>query len=138
MSAAAGDLERTVLNEPGSTPLDGPGMTGIFDCAPLGAAFRRALVCAGIACSLLGLAGCHRGLLKEHTCNKPQPYASSQSIPPLRVPLGVDAPDTRAALQIPPLNEPTPPPRSLRDPCLDEPPSYATPGSSSRGRVPGL
>ena len=88
------------------------------------------------------LAGCHHGILKNHTCNKPQPYNAAQSIPPLRVPTGIDAPDTHAALKVPPLNEPTPPPRNLRDPCLDEPPHYllpgtpGSPGSSAGRRVP--
>lgn len=93
------------------------------------------LACGVFALAACALAGCHRGLLKEHACNKPQPYASAQSIPPLRVPPGIDAPDTHAALKIPPLNEPTPPPRSLRAPCLDEPPPF-NPGGGSARRVP--
>ena len=80
-----------------------------------------------MAIAAVALAGCHHSVLKEHSCNKPQPYATSRSIPPLKVPAGVDAPDTHAALKIPALNEPAPPPRSLRDPCLDEPPSFGTP-----------
>lgn len=115
----------------------GLGMTHTFLRAPLAGSLGRAFSCAAIALAAFSLAGCHRGLLKAHACNKPQAYASAQSIPPLRMPPGIDAPDTHAALRIPPLNEPTPPPRSLRDPCLDEPPPYATPGESSRRRVPG-
>lgn len=94
------------------------------------------LACAGMAIAAFALAGCHRGILKQHSCNKPQPYASAQSIPPLRVPSGLDAPDTHAALKIPPLNEPTPPPRSLSEPCLDEPPQFVMPGASGGRRVP--
>ncbi len=112
-------------------------MTQTSVCDPLRRAYGRALACAVIALAALALAGCHRGILKEHACNKPQAYASAQSIPPLRVPPGIDAPDTHAALRIPALNEPAPPPRSVREPCLDEPPPYATPGESSRRRVPG-
>ncbi|HXS27642.1 MAG TPA: hypothetical protein VN730_08265 [Steroidobacteraceae bacterium] len=97
----------------------------------------RLLACAGIAVAAVALAGCHRGILRGHSCNKPQPYASAQSIPPLKLPPGIDAPDTHAALTIPPLNEPAPPPRSPREPCLDEPPPFTTPGGSSGTRVPG-
>jgi hypothetical protein len=39
----------------------------------------------------------------------------------------LSAPDTHAALRIPDLNEPPPPPRSRTDPCLDTPPSYVVP-----------
>lgn len=79
------------------------------------------------ACTV-ALTACHRGILKEHACNKPQPYESAASVPPLRLPPGIDAPDTHASLVIPPLNEPAPPPRSLREPCLDEPPPYSAHG----------
>ena len=83
----------------------------------------------------VALAGCHHGLKRVFAakeCNKPHSYDSARSIPPLRVPLGVDQPDTHAALRIPPLNEPAPPARKLTDPCLDEPPLYATPQSRAR------
>ncbi|MGH8259408.1 MAG: hypothetical protein ACREUG_06925 [Steroidobacteraceae bacterium] len=111
-------------------------MRDILRCARPGRALCRVLLCAGAA---LVLAGCHRGLLRDHACNKPQPYDSAQSITPLKVPPGIDAPDTHAALQIPALNEPAPPPRGLREPCLDEPPSYATPAPApgATKRVPG-
>lgn len=111
-------------------------MTQIYRCAPHRRAPRRVFACAGMAIAAVALAGCHHGILKEHTCNKPQPYEAAQSIPPLKVPPGIDAPDTHAALKIPPLNEPAPPPRSLREPCLDEPPPYALPGPSGGRRVP--
>ena len=93
------------------------------------------LACGAAVLVAFALAGCHRGLLKEHACNKPQPYDSARSIPPLKVPPDIDAPDTHAALKIPPLNEPTPPARSLRAPCLDEPPPF-TPGGASGRRAP--
>jgi uncharacterized lipoprotein len=93
----------------------------------------RALLCAGFA---LALAGCHRGILRGHACNKPQAYASAQSVPPLRVPPGIDQPDTHGALKIPALNEPAPPARGPRDPCLDEPPPFALPSQSAPRRTP--
>lgn len=81
------------------------------------------------ALGLVALSGCH--LFHRHgnhnTCNDPQPYANAQSIAPLKTPVGLSAPDTRSALRIPDLNEPTPPPRTRADPCLDTPPSYVVP-----------
>ncbi len=46
------------------------------------------------------------------------------SIPPLKIPPGLEAPDTTNALHLPQLNEPAPPPRTGQQPCLDEPPPY--------------
>ena len=61
------------------------------------------------------------------SCHDPQPYEQAQELPPLRIPPGLEAPDTRNALRIPELNEPEPPPRKPGDPCLDEPPRYSAP-----------
>jgi uncharacterized lipoprotein len=79
---------------------------------------------------LVSLSGCglfHRRGHESNTCNDPQHYANAQSIPPLKTPVGLSAPDTRAALKIPDLNEPPPPPRTRKDPCLDTPPPYVVP-----------
>ncbi len=47
-----------------------------------------------------------------HSCdNDTDSYQKATSIAPLRVPVGVDPPDTKSALQIPALNEPALPPR---------------------------
>jgi len=58
---------------------------------------------------LVALSGCH--FFHRHgnynTCNDPQHYANSRSIAPLKTPVGLTAPDTRSALRIPDLNEPT-------------------------------
>ena len=54
-------------------------------------------------------------------------YAQAGSIPPLKVPVGTDPPDTRSSLAIPVLNEPTPPARGPKEPCLEEPPLYSDP-----------
>jgi uncharacterized lipoprotein len=78
-----------------------------------------ALVCVGL---LLLLGGC-KTLRGASSCNKPQPYMAATSVPPLKIPAGLDAPDTANALKLPTLNEPVPP-RSKKDPCLDEPPSF--------------
>lgn len=76
-----------------------------------------------LAPALLALSGCHtlRGI---GSCHKPKPYMSARSVAPLKIPAGLDAPDTGNALRLPALNEPAPPPRTGRQPCLDEPPSY--------------
>ncbi len=79
---------------------------------------------------LLLLAGCHpfRWIAKiGGTCHDKKAYMVAKSTPPLQVPAGLDAADTSSALKIPRLNEPAPPPRREKDPCLDEPPSFVTP-----------
>ncbi|MDB6088209.1 MAG: hypothetical protein JWN85_993 [Gammaproteobacteria bacterium] len=76
------------------------------------------------AAVLLALSGCHPFRSKSNSCHKPQPYAAAKSSPPLRIPAGLDVPDTTNALHIPDLKEPAPPARKGKDPCLDEPPSY--------------
>jgi hypothetical protein len=70
------------------------------------------MVCAA------GIAGC-----KSLSCNAPPEYGSADSIPLLRVPPGLDAPDTRAALKVPELTTPDRP-RTDAEGCLDDPPSY--------------
>ncbi len=77
------------------------------------------LVCAGV---FVLLGGC-RALRGANSCNKPQPYMAATSVPPLKIPAGLDAPDTANALKLPTLHEPAAP-RSKKDPCLDEPPSF--------------
>jgi uncharacterized lipoprotein len=90
-------------------------------------ALSRMLLLSALAVALAACAG-HgiRRVLRGHDCNKPQPYQSAGSLPPLKVPVGIDPADTRNALRIPAYNEPTPPPRKLTDPCLDAPPPFAT------------
>jgi uncharacterized lipoprotein len=90
------------------------------------------MVCRALVSTAAGvsLAGCHHALQRwfhGKPCNKPQMYVSAQSVAPLKVPAGIDAPDTRSALKIPPLNEPAPPPRKPTDQCLDVPPLFGAP-----------
>ncbi len=74
------------------------------------------------------LSGCHAWRHITHSCaNDTDKYLKATSVPPLRVPLGIDPPDTKSALQIPALNEPALPPRGSKDPCLDEPPKFTEP-----------
>lgn len=80
--------------------------------------------------ALLGVAlsGCHTFSRMTHKCaNESDSYLKAASVPPIRVPLGIDPPDTKSALQIPVLNEPALPPRAAKDPCLDEPPKFTEP-----------
>ncbi|HEY7377305.1 MAG TPA: hypothetical protein VH542_01325 [Steroidobacteraceae bacterium] len=64
------------------------------------------------------LAGC-----KSTSCDAPPDYGTGESIPPLNVPAGLDAPDTRNALKVPELKTPDRP-RTDVEGCLDAPPSY--------------
>ena len=91
---------------------------------------KWAVILAGLALASSGCRSFHPfGHFKGNACNKPGAtvYGTAQSIAPLRTPPGLDAPDTHAALRIPELKEPAPPPRRSTDPCLDEPPPYAVP-----------
>jgi uncharacterized lipoprotein len=75
----------------------------------------------------LPLVGCHpfRAMKsRANSCHVKQPYTSASSVAPLKIPSGLDTPDTTNALHIPALNEPAPPVRKGKDPCLDEPPPF--------------
>jgi uncharacterized lipoprotein len=80
---------------------------------------RRVLALAAL---LPALSACH--LLRSNACHGPQAYMGATSVAPLKIPAGLDAPETNNALRIPVLNEPAPPARRGRDPCLDEPPAF--------------
>jgi len=85
---------------------------------------RRIGQVAVLGMILVSSAGCswlHHG--KRAKCREPTIGTNAKNLPPLRVPSGLDAPDTRNAVKIPPLTEPEHP-RGLRDPCLSSPPSY--------------
>ncbi len=73
--------------------------------------------------AMLTLAGC--GAFRV-SCNDTSTYAASQDLPPLKVPVGLEAPDTRSALKIPPLAEPERA-RADSEGCLESPPPYSTP-----------
>ena len=83
---------------------------------------------------LLALGGCKtlHHMTRENSCNKPQPYMQASSIPPLRIPQGLDAPDTSHSLDVPKLDTPRPPPRRPTDPCLSAPPSFNVPQANAR------
>jgi hypothetical protein len=76
------------------------------------------LVGVSAALGALLLAG---GCKSLGSCNKPAAYSSAQEVPALKMPVGLDGPDTALALKIPPLAEPEAP-RGANAPCLEEPP----------------
>lgn len=75
---------------------------------------------------LMGVSGCHtlHNRFSSNRCTESKTYQGERSVAPLKVPLGLDAPDTTSTLRLPQLNEPAPPPRPRTAPCLDEPPSF--------------
>ncbi len=81
----------------------------------------------GLGLGVLLLGGC-----KSLSCSNPDAYTKAQEVPPLKMPVGLDGPDTSKALGIPALNEPEAP-RDPGGPCLEDPPildtSVATPGA---------
>jgi hypothetical protein len=80
-----------------------------------------------LAAAGLGLSGCHL-LHSSRSCTEnTDSYLKATSVPPLRVPVGIDAPDAKSGMQIPALNEPPLPPRGAKDPCLDESPKFTEP-----------
>jgi uncharacterized lipoprotein len=78
------------------------------------------------------LSGCHamRAVTAE-SCHKPQPYMKAVSVPALKIPPGLTAPNTSDALTVPALKGPTPPSPSAHQPCLDAPPSYLVPHAAA-------
>jgi uncharacterized lipoprotein len=77
-----------------------------------------------LVAALLLLPGC--GSLFKATCVRPEDYAGAVDNKPLQIPAGLQGPDTRSALPVPPLSEPERP-RRADEPCLDAPPPYANP-----------
>ncbi len=91
---------------------------------------KRVLALGFILAVAVALAGCHpiRALRnRELSCHHKQPYMAATSVAPLKIPAGLDNPDTTNALHIPPLNEQAPPPRKGKEPCMDEPPPFKIP-----------
>jgi hypothetical protein len=83
-----------------------------------------------------------------NNCSKPGAYDTAEEVPSLKVPLGLDGPDTRQAMSIPALKEPEAPlPEGSR--CLEEPPAFVGPhtvtapaaapaaGERGKGKRPG-
>ena len=80
----------------------------------------RVAVC-GLLLTMAGCSWMHHG--RTARCREPAIGGETVNLPPLQVPPGLDAPDTRNAIKIPPLTEPARR-RTSRDPCLSLPPSF--------------
>jgi uncharacterized lipoprotein len=79
--------------------------------------------------AIAATAGCNpfrRNSAEADLCREPEGYAQAVEGQALRVPPGLQAPDTRNALRIPDLNTPAPPTRRRDQGCLDQPPPYTT------------
>jgi uncharacterized lipoprotein len=78
---------------------------------------------AFVAAAVL-LNGCrllHGGI--QTNCHKPQEYQRAVQRAPLKVPEGLDSPNTQGALVIPTVDLAAPPP-GPHEACLDTPPRY--------------
>jgi uncharacterized lipoprotein len=70
------------------------------------------------------MSGCKSRMVSCKQDNKD--YAGAKEQPPLQAPPGLDAPNTRNALKVPPLNTPERV-RGRNEACLDMPPPFTSP-----------
>jgi uncharacterized lipoprotein len=79
------------------------------------------------------MSGCHM-FRKVAACHRPQEYQRAAQLAPLKVPPGLDTPNTQGALVIPTVDL-APPPPGAHDACLDAPPRYkpAPPNKAASG-----
>jgi uncharacterized lipoprotein len=83
--------------------------------------FERVIVFAATA---VLLSGCHHFMNRLNPdCHVRQEYQQALQVAPLKVPSGLDNPNTQGALVIPTV-EVSPPPPGPHDACLDLPPKY--------------
>jgi uncharacterized lipoprotein len=82
--------------------------------------FERVLML--VAASAL-MSGCHIFTKLNPDCHTRQEYQNALSAPPLKVPPGLDSPNTAGALVIPTVTD-VPPPPGRKDTCYDVPPRY--------------
>jgi uncharacterized lipoprotein len=85
-----------------------------------GLSFGVAILAAGL------LSGCGFFRASSQNCRDDAVYIGAREEAPLRIPPGLEAPDTRNALKVPDLNVPEAP-RVADAKCLDAPPPYSTP-----------
>ena len=84
---------------------------------------RIAVILLGVV-GMAALAGCKSPLNECHESNKD--YAGAKEMPPLKAPPGLETPDTRNTLKVPPLDAPERV-RGKDEPCLSAPPPFSTP-----------
>jgi uncharacterized lipoprotein len=78
--------------------------------------------------------GCHVFSSANGDCHTKQEYQRAGQVAPLKVPSGLDTPNTQGALVIPTVDL-APPPPGPKDACLDTPPRYkpAPPNKAASG-----
>ena len=69
------------------------------------------------------MSGCGLFTKLNPDCHTRQEYQHALSAPPLKVPAGLDTPNTAGALVIPAVSD-VPPPPGPKDTCYDVPPRY--------------
>ena len=88
----------------------------------------KALTLSVTVLAVVATAGCNpfrRNSASTELCKEPEGYSQAAvEGANLKIPAGLESPDTRSALRIPDLNTPAPPPRTEAQGCLDQPPSY--------------
>lgn len=87
---------------------------------------RVLMLVAAAAC----MSGCHLFGKLTPDCHTPQEYQRAAQMPPLKVPAGLDRPNTQSALVIPAVSV-APPAPGRKDACLDVPPRY-TPAPANK------
>ena len=93
-------------------------------------------VCVVCACASLALSGCSLVRHRAGTGCREAPFnANTANRPPLVVPPGLSAPDTKSGIKIPELNAPERL-RGKTEPCLAEPPSYGNEPPRPRSVLP--
>ena len=97
-----------------------------FRVRALQSSLAKVLAVAGLAAVVCVTSGCNpfRRSQADAVCKGPVGYTDASSVPALKIPAGLESPDTRQALRIPDLGTPEPPPRKQSQGCLDEPPPY--------------
>jgi uncharacterized lipoprotein len=85
---------------------------------------RIAVVLLSAVLATAALTGCKSG--KKTLCRQSnKDYVGAKELPPLKAPPGLETPDTRNALKVPPLNTPDRA-RGKDEACLDSPPPFTS------------
>ena len=94
--------------------------------------FERIIVLFAVAALL---SGCHIMRRLNPDCHVRQEYQQAVQVAALKVPEGLDTPNTKDAL-VSPTVELAPPPPGPKDACLDVPPRYK-PAPPNKAATPG-
>ena len=95
--------------------------------------FERIIVVIGAATLLCGCHSLSKRLNPD--CHVKQEYQQARQVALLKVPEGLDSPNTQSSLAIPTV-ELAPPPPGPKDACLDVPPRYK-PAAPNKAGAPG-